>query len=77
MQAGHHTLLQWGGVKVWTLLCLEVTLVCTDFSHADVHQLFSLRSCLDEKYLVVEEAVDSEFNAVVLIPMVSVGIHAK
>jgi hypothetical protein len=62
---------------VWTRLRLENTLAWINFVHADVHRHCSLRRCLDEKYLVVEDAVDSKFNAVVRIPIIGIGVHAK
>jgi hypothetical protein len=63
------------GVKLWTRLRLEVTAVHTNFAHADVHRHCSFRRCLDVEYLVVEEAVDSKFKAVVLVPIVGIGVH--
>ncbi len=51
--------------------------MCTKFAHADVHRHCSFRRCLDEQYLVDEEAVDSKFNAVVLIPIVGISVHVK
>ncbi len=48
-----------------------------NFAHADVHRHCSFRRCLDEEDLVVEEAVDSMFNAIVFIPIVGIGVHVN
>ncbi len=48
-----------------------------NFAHTDVHQKVSFRHCLDEEYLVVEEAVDSELKAVMHVPVVRISVHAE